>query len=124
MPFIAKRPCLTPGCGQLTDGGRCAKHREQYDREQERRRGSAASRGYGRAWQKASKAFLHAHPLCQCPDCEEGRKRIMLATVVDHKKAHRGDMTLFWDSSNWQVMSKPCHDKKTASEDGGFRGAG
>jgi 5-methylcytosine-specific restriction enzyme A len=29
-------------------------------------------------------------------------------------------MTLFWDRNNWQAMAKACHDKKTASEDGGF----
>lgn len=43
-----------------------------------------------------------------------------LATVVDHVIPHRGDMELFWDSDNWQSMHKQCHDKKTASEDGGF----
>ena len=29
-------------------------------------------------------------------------------------------MKLFWDSNNWQSMSKQCHDRKTATEDGGF----
>jgi 5-methylcytosine-specific restriction protein A len=49
----------------------------------------------------------------------------MIAEVVDHKIAHRGDQALFWDQSNWQSMSKICHDKKTAREDGGFgRGQG
>jgi 5-methylcytosine-specific restriction protein A len=40
--------------------------------------------------------------------------------VVDHKVPHRGDMKLFWDRNNWQSMAKECHDRKTASEDGGF----
>jgi 5-methylcytosine-specific restriction protein A len=31
-------------------------------------------------------------------------------------------MGLFWDSSNWQAMAKVCHDRKTARQDGGFRG--
>lgn len=81
---------------------------------------SAAKRGYGRRWQKASKAFLREHPLCQCPECDEGRKRVKAATVVDHKIPHRGDMMRFWNPSNWQSMAKECHDKKTAKEDGGF----
>ena len=42
------------------------------------------------------------------------------ASVVDHRVPHRGDMALFWDSSNWQSMAKECHDRKTATEDGGF----
>jgi 5-methylcytosine-specific restriction protein A len=33
--------------------------------------------------------------------------------VVDHRVPHRGDDHLFWDRSNWQAMSKPCHDEKT-----------
>lgn len=32
-------------------------------------------------------------------------------------------MKLFWDSANWQAMNKECHDRKTASEDGGFGNA-
>lgn len=65
---------------------------------------------YGYAWQKASKAFLARHPLCQCPQCDEGRRRVRAATVVDHKVAHRGDYDLFWDHTNWQALSKECHD--------------
>jgi 5-methylcytosine-specific restriction protein A len=40
--------------------------------------------------------------------------------VTDHRTPHRGDHTLFWDPTNWQPMSKACHDVKTAKEDGGF----
>jgi 5-methylcytosine-specific restriction protein A len=83
-------------------------------------RESAAKRGYGRAWQKASKAFLMQHPLCMCDECGEGVKRVTPATVVDHRIPHRGDMRLFWDQSNWQSMSKEHHDRKTAKEDQGF----
>lgn len=25
-----------------------------------------------------------------------------------------------WDECNWQPLCKPCHDSKTAREDGGF----
>ncbi|AFR18473.1 HNH endonuclease [Burkholderia pseudomallei] len=44
----------------------------------------------------------------------------MPASVVDHIVPHRGDAHLFWDQSNWQAMSKSCHDRKTARENGGF----
>lgn len=30
-------------------------------------------------------------------------------------------MALFWDKvNNWMGLCKPCHSKKTATEDGGF----
>jgi 5-methylcytosine-specific restriction protein A len=77
---------------------------------------SSTARGYTYRWQKEGKAFLELHPLCQCADCDEGRKRLLPATVVDHRIPHRGDMRLFWDRSNWQAMSKPCHDRKTQQE--------
>ena len=69
---------------------------------------------------KESAAFLRAHPLCQCPACDDGRKQVTVATVVDHIIPHRGDKTLFKDRTNWQSMAKSCHDAKTAREDGGF----
>jgi 5-methylcytosine-specific restriction protein A len=89
-------------------------------KEADAKRGSSTARGYGYKWQLASKGFLRAHPLCQCPDCLEGEKQITIAVVVDHIIPHGGDMTLFWDRNNWQSMGKTCHDRKTAKEDGGF----
>ena len=118
MPSAAKRPCTHPGCGVLTDGGPCERHRKQQRKEIDERRGSAASRGYGYRWRKTAAGFLRAHPLCQCPDCDEGRKRLVPATVVDHRTPHKGDKRLFWDPNNWQSMAKACHDRKTAREDG------
>ena len=76
-----------------------------------------AERGYGARWQKASKAFLRAHPLCR--SCE-AIGVIELATVTDHIIAHKGDMVLFWDSKNWQPLCATCHNRKTAREDGGM----
>lgn len=75
---------------------------------------------YTYEWQKASKAFLRSHPLCQCPMCDEGRKRVRAASVVDHKIPHRGDLSLFWDQTNWMAMAKQCHDSyKQAIEKSG-----
>jgi HNH endonuclease len=56
------------------------------------------------------------HPLCECPACDEGRKVLTIANVVDHIIPHRGNTDLFWDELNWQAMAKPCHDKKTWME--------
>jgi len=60
---------------------------------------------------------LFEHPLCA--SCERVAQ-VTAATVVDHIVPHRGDPGLFWDEANWQSMCKPCHDAKTAGEDGGF----
>ncbi len=83
------------------------------------RRASASARGYGRSWQKASKAYLMAHPLCECQECQD-EQRILSAEVVDHIIPHKGNMVLFWDESNWCAMNGRCHNRKTAKEDGGF----
>lgn len=124
MPFASPKPCKHSGCRNLTtQGAYCVEHAKAKQKQIESQRGSSTERGYGYRWQKASKAFLRAHPLCQCDDCKEGEKRLLPSQVVDHRIPHRGDMKLFWDSENWQAMHKVCHDRKTAREDGGFRGA-
>ena len=112
MPKKPNVPCKHPGCPELVAPGTryCDKHKALHPEEVR----SAGSRGYGRAWQKASRQFLAANPLCiSC--MKEGRYR--KATVVDHIIPHRGDEALFWDRSNWQPLCKKCHDKKTWNED-------
>lgn len=71
-------------------------------------------RGYDYRWKQARLQHLNEHPLCVL--CEqEGRATV--ATVVDHRIAHRGDMTLFWDRSNWQSMCKAHHDREKQREE-------
>jgi 5-methylcytosine-specific restriction protein A len=98
-------------------GGRCDQHKRQQRSQSEERRGSSSERGYGYRWQKARATWLSRNPLCVA--CHEAG-RVAPAVVVDHKVPHRGDQTLFWDTSNWQSLCKCCHDTKTAREDGGF----
>lgn len=80
-------------------------------------RESARKRGYTTRWDKARRAFLAAHPLCV--ECR-AQGRVVSASVVDHIVPHRGDYGLMWDEANWQPLCKTHHDRKTASEDGGF----
>lgn len=117
MPWAAQKPCMKPGCARLSDGGLCPTHRRARARAYDAERGSAASRGYGPRWRKARKAYLAAHPLCAA---HGARGETAAATVVDHMVPHRGDKKLFWNSANWQPLCKPCHDAKTAREDGGW----
>jgi 5-methylcytosine-specific restriction protein A len=75
---------------------------------------TAAQRGYGSKWRTARESYLKAHPLCvMC--AEQGRTTA--ARVVDHRVPHRGDMSLFWQRSNWQPLCRPCHSSTKQAEE-------
>lgn len=117
MPWAPPRPCRHPGCGALSHEARCEKHRREKRRQADAKRPGSTARGYGYRWQKASKAYLREHPLCElCFACGVTEA----SEVVHHKIPHRGDPELFWDRSNWQALSKVCHDRETGQEDGTF----
>lgn len=76
------------------------------------RRPTAARRGYGYAWQRASETFLRANPLCVlCLTAD----RTTPSEVTDHIVPHRGDQRRFWDQGNWQALCRACHGRKTAA---------
>lgn len=129
MPTAPPRPCTEPGCGTLTRQGKCDKHRRAQAKQYDHQRGSAYARGYTPRWQQYRATFLREHPLCG--ERADGRRysehsycteqdRVVAANVVDHIKPHRGDEALFWDPENHQALCDPCHNRKTATEDGGF----
>ncbi len=98
-----------------TGAGFCDVHRKAEQKRIDQRRGSSTDRGYDSKWRKAREHFLKEHPLCvQC----EVAGRVVASSVVDHIIPHKGDMKLFWNRNNWQALCKPCHDSKTAREDG------
>jgi len=118
MPGKPKRPCRWPGCPEVIEGGGwCDAHKKQHRQADDRRRGSAASRGYGARWRKASRQFLRENPLCRH---HQQQGIVKAATVTDHTIPHKGDQDLFWDRNNWQPLCDECHNIKTATEDGGF----
>lgn len=112
MPRRPNIPCKHPGCARLVPYGGyyCEEHKPMHTHDRE----SATERGYNARWRKARLRFLHRHPLCE--ECKKQGK-LVEATVVDHIIPHRGDKKLFWDETNWQALCKPCHDKKTWTED-------
>ena len=97
MAQAALHVCNKCGCHRLTHDTYCELHqhlKRQYDDHRE----SASKRGYNGRWRKASKTYLLSHPFCiRC--LQQGK---------------------FWDRNNWQPLCKQCHDRKTATEDGGF----
>ena len=66
-----------------------------------------------RAWYKTGRwRALRAAQLAQQPLCERCQSRGILtpATVCHHKKAHKGDLVLFWDPMNLGSSCADCHD--------------
>lgn len=66
------------------------------------------------AWRNGRRAFLMQNPLCE--RCRENH-RITPATVVNHRKPHKGDTALFFDWRNWEAVCKPHHDSAIQSEE-------
>ncbi len=65
-------------------------------------------------YKKARLEFIYKNPFCNSVGCNK------LTEILDHIKAHCGNERLFWDENNWQPKCKSCHDRKTATHDGGF----
>ncbi len=111
------RLCSRAGCfGVVDDAGQCNNGHGKAKPVDTRTR-NASQRGYGWRWAKASRAFRQSNPWCA--ECERNGI-VTRCNVVDHIVPHKDDQTLFWDQANWQALCKPCHDRKTATEDGGF----
>jgi len=67
MPFSAARSCSEPGCPELVTRpgvSRCPAHHVEYQRRLRQARPTPTQRGYGRAWQRYSRAWLRQHPTC------------------------------------------------------------
>lgn len=74
---------------------------------------------YGlQAWKQLRHSHLAANPLCV--ECLRDNKR-RVATVVDHVEPHRGNLDLFFDTTNLQSLCKLHHDRKTAIENVSFK---
>lgn len=66
------------------------------------------------AWRKGRLAFLDQHPLCErCQAID----RVTAATVVHHRKPHKGDLALFYSWANWEAVCQPHHDTDIQSEE-------
>jgi 5-methylcytosine-specific restriction protein A len=94
---------------------------------------SSTARGYGYKWQQARERYLSEHPFCAYCLRDAGITATALAdiglqclskglglpyaSVVDHIRAHRGDMALFWDETNWQGLCRPHHDGEKKREE-------
>jgi 5-methylcytosine-specific restriction enzyme A len=62
---------------------------------------------YQKRWRRLRQYMLARAPLCAM--CQQA-KRVALATVVDHKQPHKGNMHLFWNVDNLQCLCTSCHN--------------
>lgn len=66
------------------------------------------------AWRRAREAQLARQPLCE--RCLEAG-RVTAATVVNHRRPHKGSWALFLDPGNHESCCKPHHDREIQSEE-------
>jgi 5-methylcytosine-specific restriction endonuclease McrA len=98
-------------CGKVVAANVICLCQQRRKAEADKRRPTAAARGYDSKWQRESKAFL-ALPQNRYCACGCGRA----ADCVDHIIPHRGDQKLLWDRNNWQPLaSSPCHSSRKQS---------
>lgn len=110
-----KRICSHPGCSNLTQSARCEYHEAIKHKQRERTHYHAWYSS--RRWRILRTKWLSLHPFCvRC--IVNGN--VVIATIADHIRPHKGDTKLFYDTDNLQSLCKRCHDIKTAKEDGGF----
>lgn len=104
------RQCSYPGCSALVAAGRCEQHRAAGRREQDRWRGSAASRGYDRTWRRVRLMYLAEYPLCA--DCE-ALGRAQAATEVHHRAKVADAPERRLDPGNLMALCHECHASRT-----------
>lgn len=77
-------------------------------READHHRGSFRERGYSSLWDRSSRIYRAAHPLCV--GCQA--IGVVKATeLVDHVIPHKGDPALMWGEHNWQACCRWHHDQ-------------
>lgn len=108
------RPCIQPGCPELVERGRCAKHRKSYQRETNAHRRVPTSHYLSDRWKGLRRQVLAAHPWCACglECCPEGCHD--MATEVHHVIALQDGGSD--DVSNLEGLSKSCHSRTSALE--------
>lgn len=116
MPLLLKTPCNHPACRRATRGRFCEEHRHlAAQRPSERRRTTAAERGYDHRWRKVREFYISHNPLCE--DCLDAGIVNAAHLEVDHviPIAVRPDLRL--STENLRTRCRRHHTLKTL-EDG------
>jgi 5-methylcytosine-specific restriction protein A len=95
----ALRPCLRPGCPELTDRGYCQRHRTTGQSLQL----GATVRGYGHRWRELARAYRTRHPVCERPGCTRP------SALVHHRDGLGPRGPRGFDVTNLEAICRPCH---------------
>ncbi len=116
MPALPKKVCAHAGCARLVTAAqsKCEQHISLARKRFDKRRGSAAQRGYDKDWRVFRLAYLSRHPLCVSAE----HAHLVVATEIDHILPLRDRPDLKFQESNLQALCKSCHSRKTSSERG------
>jgi 5-methylcytosine-specific restriction protein A len=107
--------CAEPGCPNLTEGTRCENCRKAKRRREDRKRPSAAKRGYDKQWSITRREYLKRYPWCEEAGCNE------TATDVDHIDGLGPNGPQGHDWSNLRSYCHRHHSQRTAKDQpGGF----
>ncbi len=109
--MTARRVCPTPGCPELTTGGRCT----GCARAADERRPTSTQRGYGRNPGHRNRfraTVLARDPICVIAGCQAP------ATVADHWPTSRRDLLAQGhdpdDPTRGRGLCASCHGRETA----------
>ena len=97
---------------QQRDGGRMKRLR-RVTTDQRSAEATEWRRLYRTArWKHLRLRHLAEHPLCKL--CLEQHGRVTAGKIVDHVKAHKGNLELFFDAGNLQTLCSSCHSSTKA----------
>jgi len=110
MPTKAKRPCIYPGCPELSDGRYCDKHQRKVNGDYNRfSRDDDSKRFYkSPAWRRLSALQLKREPLCA--KCLKAG-RVTPAAIADHYVPIRDGGERI-DMANLRSLCRACHIRK------------
>ena len=117
MPHKARKPCSHQSCINFVEVGQiyCDIHKALHKDDYQRRH-PEYQKLYNNRWHKYRKWFLNEHPLCvNYETCHN------VATVVHHKKDHKGDYVKFWQADNHEALCNTCHENKHKNERWGMK---
>jgi len=124
MTVLAPITCDVGGCRKVAVNGAryCADHNRPLPQQAEENQAHERQRTHNEPWRKwyhrVQWVRLRGLCLARDPVCKICNRNA--STIADHKVPHKGAWVLFCDLNNLQGVCKPCHDLKTATEDGGF----
>lgn len=110
MPTAPPKPCRRLGCPELTHDGFCDAHK-QHRWDNDRYRGTSASRGYDSEWKRVRVLALKRDKYL-CQHCLAAGF-VTPAKDVDHIVPLNIAPERRLDLSNLQSLCRPCHRAKT-----------